>query len=363
MSLPLGAFALIAAGWCAFWFYAAAKAEETIAGWLDREAKLGRVYTCGSRTIGGFPFRIEVRCDNAAANLTSPQPPLSLTLQDVLIAAQIYQPTLLISEFSGPLTLSGPGQPETVVNWTLARTSVRGLPRTPERISISLDGAMIERVTALGTERLFTSEHVEAHTRLASGTLADHPVFDLALRCAATTAPGLHPFAAQPIDADIDATLRGLKDIGPKPLTEQLREIQESGGRIEIKSARVKQGEWLAVGAGSLGLTPDGMLDGELRLTVAGLDKLLQAFGVEYMARPGAGSARLNSAFSALDRLAPGLGTVAREHAGAGLAAGFALLGEPAELEGQRAVHLPLRFDRGMAFLGPVPIGQTKALF
>src|SRR5258708_29595898 len=96
----------LAGAWVLFWNYAVAEAETAIAGWLEREARLGRVYSCGSQTIGGFPFRVEVRCDGAAAELRNIQPNLSLKLKDVRIVAQIYQPTLLIAEFAGPLTIA-----------------------------------------------------------------------------------------------------------------------------------------------------------------------------------------------------------------------------------------------------------------
>jgi hypothetical protein len=54
---------------------------------------------------------------------------------------------------------------------------------------------------------------------------------------------------------------------------------------------------------------------------------------------------------------------VARQQAGANISLGINLLGEPATLEGKKAVTLPLRFTDGAVFLGPVPIGDTPALF
>ena len=42
-------------GWSLFWHFAANKAEATIEGWRAREAKAGRIYACGSQTIGGYP--------------------------------------------------------------------------------------------------------------------------------------------------------------------------------------------------------------------------------------------------------------------------------------------------------------------
>ena len=56
-------FAALIGGWSWFWHYAAGQAEAAIDGWRAREAKAGRIYTCGSQTIGGYPFRIEVNCD------------------------------------------------------------------------------------------------------------------------------------------------------------------------------------------------------------------------------------------------------------------------------------------------------------
>src|SRR5690242_21280316 len=79
-------FALIA-GWTAFWKLAAGKAETAIEGWRAREAKAGRIYTCGSQDVGGFPFRIEVNCDQAAALLRTNQPPIELRTSSLLMVA------------------------------------------------------------------------------------------------------------------------------------------------------------------------------------------------------------------------------------------------------------------------------------
>jgi hypothetical protein len=97
--------------WTSLWFYAASAAETAIAGWREREAKVGRLYSCQNETIGGYPFRIEVRCSEPAAELRDEQPPLALKAMDLLVVAQVYQPTLLIGEFTGPLTIAEAGRP------------------------------------------------------------------------------------------------------------------------------------------------------------------------------------------------------------------------------------------------------------
>ena len=198
---------------------------------------------------------------------------------------------------------------------------------------------------------------------MASGTLRDRPVIDLAMRANALTAPDVYPLISQPTDADIDLTLSGMKDLSPKTWPERFREIQAAGGKIDVKTARIAQAEWLATGSGALGLTANGRLDGEIRVTVAGLDKLLQQAGVDVMSRPGAGGDKLNSAFNALDKIVPGLGNLARDRAAPAIAMGAAMLGQATELEGRKAVSLPLRFDDGKVYLGPFKVAETQALF
>ena len=103
---------VLAGLWAGAWYYGAGIAERTIDGWKAREAQAGRVYTCATQTIGGFPFGIEVRCADAGAELKSNQPPLALKARDMLVSARVWQPTVLTTEIVGPLTIAEPGQAE-----------------------------------------------------------------------------------------------------------------------------------------------------------------------------------------------------------------------------------------------------------
>src|SRR6202035_5853856 len=100
---------IAAAAWSAFWFYAASEAEVKADAWRAQEAKPGRVYDCARRTVAGFPFRLEVRCDGATVSLISQtagqaatQAPITAELGQILIVAQVYDPKLLIAEFTAP---------------------------------------------------------------------------------------------------------------------------------------------------------------------------------------------------------------------------------------------------------------------
>jgi hypothetical protein len=355
-------FAALIGGWSWFWHYASGKAEVAIDGWRAREAKAGRIYKCGAQTIGGYPFRIEVNCDNASALFRSNQPPVEIKASGMLIAAQIYQPNFLITEFHGPLTIADPGKPPTIVaNWKLAQSSVRGTPAAPERVSLVFDGASVERINGATTENLLNAKRIEVHGRIIEGSVTSQPVIEVVTRLTRAAAPSLHPAASHPLDADITAVLRGFNDFSPKPWPVRFREMQAAGGRIDITQARVHQGETIAIGSGSLALSANGRLDGQLRVTAAGLEPFLASLNVPQAVQA---SPDMDKVAGALDRLLPGLGGVARQQANSSnLSLGINLLGEQTTLEGKRAVTLPLRFDDGTIFLGPLRIGTTPALF
>jgi hypothetical protein len=373
---------IAAAAWSAFWFYSASQVDQTVDAWRAREAASGRIYDCGKRTVAGFPFRLEVHCLDATVELRSQTadraaaqaPPVTARLGDILVVAQIYTPKLLIAEFKAPATLSENGQPLMIVNWATARSSIVGLPGTPQSADLVFDNPTIDRVAASVRTQIVRASHVELHGRIAENSKPDHPTIETVLELTGATLPDVHPVLTKPFDADVRAMVHGLKDFTPKPWPVRLRELQ-AAGRIEIAQSRIQQGDLIAIGAGSLGLTADGHLDGELHMTATGFETLIPALGIEQMLEqgvpqstldkvaPGVKTEDINNLFGALDRAIPGLGKAVRENANAGVTVGLAAIGQEATLEGKKARSFPLRFVDGAVFIGPLKIAQTPPLF
>ena len=370
-----------AAAWSAFWFFAASQVDVRADAWRAQEAKSGRVYDCAKRSVAGFPFRLEVRCDGASVTLLSQtaaqaatRAPITAQLGEILVVSQVYDPKLLIAEFTAPATISDRGQ-QMIVNWSKAHSSVVGLPAVPQRASITFDDASVNRVDGAVQAPLAGAKHIELHGRLAEGSALDRPVIETVLQIAGGSVQGLHPLLVQPFDADVRTMLSGLKDFSPKPWPERFREIQAAGGHVEIVQSRIAQGDLIAVAAGTLGLTADGRLDGELQMTVAGIEKVIPALGIEKMLEEGVPQATLdrvapgvktrdvNNLLGALDRAIPGLGKVVKQNANVGVAAGINALGKDAVLEGKKARAFPLRFADGAVFLGPLKVAQIPPLF
>jgi hypothetical protein len=131
----------------------------------------------------------------------------------------------------------------------------------------------------------------------------------------------------------------------------------------------------IAVAAGTLGLSANGRLDGELQMTVTGLERVIPALGIEKMLEegvpqatldrvaPGVKTQDLNNLFGALDRAVPGLGKVIKQNANAGVAAGINSIGTESTLEGRKARSFPLKFADGAVLLGPFKVGQIPPLY
>ena len=331
---PLALVAFLAIAWSAFWLYAARRADNDLEAWMAREAQAGRVYACASRGVGGYPFRVEVRCNQPSVEFREGGSAATVRARDLVAVAQIYSPDLVLAEISGPLSVARAGDPGVLsFDWRLLQASVRTRAARPERVSVALEAPKLDEAREGIPRPLGNAKHAELHGRLSPGSDPANPVFELAasMQEAVVAIPG---FSSAPMAGEGSAVVRGLNDLSPKPWPARLREWQRAGGRMEITRLRLTRGDTVAVATGDLGLTAEGRLEGTLNITATGIEPVAELL------------------------LGP---TEAR--AQAAIFAGLRLLGGRAELEGKRAVALPLRFRDGKATLGPVPVGTVPPLF
>jgi hypothetical protein len=355
---PVAAIILLAALWSGLWYVSASVADRALARWVEREAAAGRSYSCGSETIGGFPIDVRARCTDVTAEIKNSQPPYSVSAKALDFVAEVYRPTRLVGEVTGPLTIATAGQPPSLTaDWARARLVVSGVPPYPDTLSFELSAPRLDRA---GGESLFNAKQADFNGRIAEGSPRDHPVLDLTLHLAGASAR-FHPLLGQPIDGDINAIVRGLTDLSPKPWADRMREMQAAGGGIEIKSFRFTQANAIVVGAGTLGLSPEGKLNGAVRVAIVGIEQIVPLLGIDRMI--GQGIDQLSGGSRTLDRLVPGLSETIRETANASVIENLKKMGEPTAIDNRPAILLPLRFVNGTIYLGMVRVGEAPALF
>jgi hypothetical protein len=358
--VPVAAVIVLAILWTGLWYYSASKADQTLAGWVEREAAAGRVYSCGTQSIGGFPLGIHAYCIDATAEIKNSEPPYAIAAKDINFVAEVYDPTRLIGDVTGPLTLAALGQsPSLMADWTRARIVVSGVPPNLDRVSIELGAPHVERIG--NGETIFTAKHADLRGRIAAGLPQDHPVIEMTLRLAGAAAPTVHALLAEPTEAEFDAVVRGFKDLSPKPWADRFREMQAAGGGIEIKSLRITQADSIVVGAGALSVGNNGKLNGLIRIAVVGIEHIVPRLGIDRLI--GQGLDQLSVGNGALDRLVPGLGDAIRETANASVIDNLKKMGQPTSVDNQPAIVLPLRFSEGAIYLGMLRVGEAPPLF
>jgi hypothetical protein len=363
--LAIGAtIVAIAVIWTWLWYYAASVADRTLAGWLQREAAAGRVYSCGSESFGGFPFKLAVQCRDVGVEVKGTQPAFAAAAKTATFGATIWNPTRLVGDIVGPLTFAAQGQdPGFIADWKYGRIAVSGIPPDPESASLEFDGAHVKRTTtAAGNDELFKADRIAATGRVISGAPNNHPVIEVTLHLDQAAAPTLHPSLATPVNATLDAVVRGFSDLAPKSWPERVREMQAAGGGIDIKAFRLAQGDAIIiVGTGTLTVNDHGTLDGSLGLAVVGIERLVPMLGIDRLIAQGVD--RLSGGDNVLDRLAPGISGVIRDSANATVIENLKKMGQPISLDGRPALALPLRFADGTIYLGLLPVGQIPPLF
>lgn len=340
--IPLGLFLLLAVAWAGGWFYAAARADDVMSAWIEREERQGRTYACAKRAIGGFPFRIEVRCSDLTITLREGDTPVVLRTGRVVAVAQIYQPDLVIAEATGPMMVDVNGGAESyVAEWGLLQASLRGRPRDLRRLSIVVDAPSLVRpattasASAAAPAPVARAGRLEFHVMRAEGGETGKATYNLAGRVAGAHVDIVPALAGRPFEAEANGVLTGIADFSSRqPLARRLRDWQANGGRLDITGARLQQADALAVASGRIALTSDGRLDGQIDLKLAGADHLTRLI----------------------------LGQDGNARGQASLLAGLTLLSR-AELEGRRAIAVPLVLRDGRVYFGPIPVASTSPLF
>ncbi len=324
---PVIALGVLALGLVAFWFYASRAAGSALDAWIERENRLGRVWTCAERSIAGFPFRLEVTCKGASfTNAAGGSSVARGSLPRILVVTQIYQRDLLLVEFDGPLRLEGRGTGEVAsVDWDILRASIRGLPGAPQRISVDGKKIKANAANAGGPVAEVAAETLEAHLRRDPQRWETERAYDFALRGTGIASPQLDRAAGGVGGASLDARL-SLTRAEPFP-GEGFAAAAESwrtrGGRLTLSEFRFAKGDRRIEASGEGGIDARSRPEGRVELSLTGFNDLLR-------------------------------GLVANPQAGAllGLRSG-----------GQNAIKLPLRADRGMLSIGPLPLFPLPPLY
>jgi hypothetical protein len=271
---PFALLGLLVAGWTATWFMIRNQTSRALDDFIGREAALGRQWTCGHRSVGGFPFRIEVGCESLSLQGSDSR----LMLGPVTVVAQVYQPRHFIADVAGPLR-AGTGPVGFDGTWRRLQVSIRTLPEGLQRASVAVDSPSL-RLTGLGAGDLdLAAQHLETHLRPDPTRAVPDGAYDWSLQAARLTVPGLDALVGgtEPADLAVELTATQARDVAGRPFADELERWRQAGGHIEIARLTLAKGARRLEGKGQFDLDDAHRPQGRAELAAAGIEGVLGA--------------------------------------------------------------------------------------
>jgi hypothetical protein len=340
--LPTGVLLLLFAGLGGFWAYTSWRVGQELDILLAREAAHGRQWTCPNRSIAGFPFRIEVSCDKPSFSGSPGGVSTQGSVARVMAVAQIQSPNHVIMEVDGPLVVTDASGRRLDLAWDLLHGSLQGKPDALDQLAVEMTNPRLTLAGTGGFDMQAAGTLIDFHMRRTPGRPAEESAYDVASRATALRIPLVERLLGRedPVDADLVATVLQLEPLATGTLAQNLERWRLDGGKVQVSKLMLSQGPRRLDATGILGLDDLHRAQGRLDVTVAGVDDLLQQFG--------------------LSPKAANLGSIIAGVLGGGRAkAGQA---EAAE-KPPGGVVLPLRLDDGKAYLGPLPVARLLPLY
>jgi hypothetical protein len=262
--LPYILLAAALVAWSAYWLVLKSQVE----GRLDQEAeslrRAGYEVAWSRRSIGGYPFRFEVKLDEVRLKEPSGWG-LSTARLEAMAAA--YQPDLWVVVAPAGLRLSRPDAGEVDVEAEVLRASLANLRAEPR---LSLEGRGLRFTPRAGAKPfLFTSAKVlQFHLRPG---VADRADLFWSVEDAETLRTGMLAQIAPlaPLNVKLAATLSKRNALHGADWPGAVRAWTAAGGEAQVGEMRLSIGETaLTAKGGPLTVDDDGRLRGGLDLSL-----------------------------------------------------------------------------------------------
>ncbi|MBE7244948.1 MAG: DUF2125 domain-containing protein [Actinomycetospora chiangmaiensis] len=270
--LPYILLALVVVGWSVGWFWIRERAAGEIDGWMAREAAAGRTWTCADRALGGYPFRIELRCSAVTLDRADGR----FRLGPSTAVAQIYQPRLIVFESAGPFHVEQ-GDLTGDAAWKSLQGSFHGAADGFTRASLVVDAP---NVTVKGADPgpiAVSGKHLELHARPSPGRYESDGAVDISLRLNQAQAPRLDALTGtqDPADLALDATLTQATVLRTGTVARELERWRQAGGTLDLTALSLSKGAQRVQAKGTLALDNAHRPAGQIDLRAAGVDALV----------------------------------------------------------------------------------------
>jgi len=330
MRVLLAAILVAALGWSAYWVVGQNGLHSTFSAWFDARRAEGWVAETSDLTIAGFPNRFDIGFSDLM--LADPETGLAWQAPFFQILTLSYRPNHVIAVWPEDQIIATPIEKYRVESNDM-RASLVMAPNTrlaPERGTLTAAFLRIapetrpNETTALNALSLASERQEGARYRL--GLSAEGLTLSSPWR-ASLDPRGRLPSQISGLHADLDVTFdrpwdrSAVEEARPQPTAIKLTLVDATWGQLHLQAA------------GAVTVTAEGYPEGEITLKARNWREILslaEASG----ALPQALAKTVENGLSLLAQMN----------------------GNPETLD------VPLRFSRGLTFLGPIPLGPAPLL-
>lgn len=310
---------------------------ESLATWRTKEMVAGRAWTCPEETVGGFPFRIEIRCVAPTLTITNASGNAFIRLEGLTIVSQIYDSELIIAEAAGPMNARLADGSTLDINWRSLSTSASRRGDIPQRLSLMVEGPAVRLARPGIDPAIVLGERLEVHVRPNPQRFASEGAIDVAIKAPGLTSPLIDAAIGgrESLDLALESTATRAYVFAGSSGPEAFETWRLLGGSVALAPLQLTKGERRLVARGDLTIDDTRRLTGRIDMAAAGVDDIFARFTGN------------NPRMGAL--IASGLSALAARQ------------GAPAP-DGLKPI-LPLRFDKGRFALGPFVLGPLPPLY
>ncbi len=323
---PFVALGLAVVVWAFVWLSLTASIERRLDALRDQPAASGRL-DWRTRTVSGFPFRIDVDFTDVAWRGASG---LQVAAPSLKTEAFAWAPGHWVASAPGGVTVTRPGKGDLIVTAKVLRASLFDMAAHPPRFS--LEGLDLTFTPGPGAEPFFAESAAELHVHTRAGP-DNQGAFYVELDRAAARPDGLlgRIAAGKPLTLIADAIYSRADAFTGATWADAVRSWSEAGGRLDVRRLLIQPGA-ACLDAQGEGLTvdPDGRLRGSLNTTLTQAPRALTVM------------------------------------VGAGKVSPQALAGALVVLAAQGsapAARITLGFQAGRTILGPVALGPAPKVY
>jgi hypothetical protein len=325
--LPFALLLLAAIAWTGFWLWARSQVQTRMEAAVAELSRAGYQLSWSERTIGGYPFRMDVTLSGARLQEAS-----GWALQAPVLEGEAFLYSTRLWMLAAPqgLTFVRPQGGPVAVSGKVLRASLTDFDKRPLSLDFQGEGLSFQPAAGARPFALTAADLVEFHLR--AGPDDEGGVF-AKLDNGKAQAPGLFGRIAgdKPISIVWNSTLSKMSAFEGANWPDAVRRWSDAGGLMTVRDGKLTAGDALVeTHASKLGVGRDGRLRGVMAVSLRQAPRALGAMADTGVIAPAAADS-------------------------AGLVAAARQDGETA--------RATLNFEAGQTTLGPVAISPAPRIY